>query len=278
MNPRCFPRYGKGPGAPMAHRLISGRIGTGQDATKSYAAILRDDYNADEVWPLVDIAAGVTIPALVNSDRNGTLQGWNLQNTAGPVTGTLAPYSDGANDYGNILTDVGTTGLKQIFNGTTGSAFVWGKVVNVGAWTDGAVRNLFRLEANATNYILLTKSNTNNRFQFLYFAGATLEIVNLNGLVTTDWFSVGMSWDKTAGASGEVKAIWNGAQTGATQTGLGVWAGALTKALIGAETTVPVSVWDGWMAYAAVKFGSVWSPADFLAMHNAAATSEPDGA
>ena len=40
-----------------------------------------------------------------------------------------------------------------------------------------------------------------------------------------------------------------GAQTGATQTGLGTWAGTFdtNRALIGASNKTPIAVWDGWI-------------------------------
>ena len=60
---------------------------------------------------------------------------------------------------------------------------------------------------------------------------------------------LGLDWD-TAG-SGAVRAIWQGAQSGSTQTIAGVFAGnfAATLALYFAASSTPTSVLDGGLAH-----------------------------
>jgi len=75
-------------------------------------------YGASEGW-LLNETSGTTITAAVNAARNGVYTGVDLASVAGPgnLSGKSFPYWDGANDYGNILTSNGSTGLVDIFNG-----------------------------------------------------------------------------------------------------------------------------------------------------------------
>ena len=71
----------------------------------------------------------------------------------------------------------------------------------------------------------------------------------------------------------EVKCYVNGSLL-QTITPVGAWTtDPIVSARIGAANGTPANVWDGHFAYCSVKFGSVWSPTDFLAMHNAATTA-----
>jgi hypothetical protein len=241
-------------------------------ANKTYAQILVDDYGAAEVWPLVNIASGTTITAYVNAARNGTLTGWGLQNAAGPVPGTLAPYTDGVGDLGDVLTSGGGVGLVDIFNGATGAVFGW---VKKPAW-DATSRTMFYVRnAPNTSAIFIRELNATGFMRFEYVAGGTGETIQQSGLSTTDWFSWALTWDISAGASGEVKAHINGSQIGSTATTLGTWAGPITSAYIGA-VAAGTFLHLGHMAYYAIKAGSVWSGAEIAAMHAAAATSGAD--
>lgn len=238
--------------------------------TPTYATILKDDYAATEVWPCVDIASGTDLTAFITSAWTGTLSGWALQNSAGPVSNSLAPSSDGTNDYGSIY----TAGHVAGFDPAKGSLFIWGKVSGAGVWTDSTARYAIVLRVDANNAIVAGRHSGNNTIRYAYSAGGTSEVVD-HTTSTTAWFSLGLSWDTTAD---EVKAFFDGSQTGSTQSGLGTWAGSLAAATtnIGALTTGGAGVWDGFLAYAAVKYGSVWTPTQFAAMHSAASYAAPD--
>lgn len=229
-----------------------------------YIDSLINDYGASEVWPLVDIASGTTITAAVDSARNGTLTGWDLRNIAGPVTGSLAPFSDGVNDTG-LLT---TASLQGIYDPDVGSLFCWFKPFDAGVYSDGANRFFVRLSGPGANYIHLQRTATNNQMLFRRADGAVSKTVFKNDLSSTDWFSLGMSWDINAGATGEMKAIYNGSQEGATLTSINASADpALSTAHV---FYANATAWHGYGAYCAFLFGSTWSPAQFAAMHAAA--------
>ena len=75
-----------------------------------------------------------------------------------------------------------------------------------------------------------------------------------------------LTWNKPAD---EVWAYYNGVQEGAPVGGLGVWAGVLlnTHTNIGASTTVPAGVWDGFAAHGMV-FNSVLGAADIADLYS----------
>ena len=130
-------------------------------------------------------------------------------------------------------------------------------------WTDGANRKFFNILADGSNYLYVRKFSGNNTVQVYYTAGATAKSVSvgsqssiLNRLYT-------VTWDKSAGASGEVKFYINGAQAGATQTGLGVWAGSPATSIVGATNTAPAQVTDGLLAHAYLR-NRAETPAEVL--------------
>lgn len=227
----------------------------------TYAEILRDTYGASEIYPLTDIASGTAIPAFVNSAHNGTLTGWDLQNGAGPVTGESSPYFDGTNDYGTIIN------LAADFNGAKGSAFIFGRLTAAGDWSDGVLRELFNHKVNNNNWIRIYKHGTLGLYVYAAIGGVAKQ-VNLGiPAATTDWFMAGVSWQDSANGDA-VKGILNGAQVGSTQTAFGAWSGTpVIDALGSAAGTSASAPFKGWLAYHTLKFGSVWTPANFLEMY-----------
>lgn len=256
--------------------MVITRGSGGGGAAPTYAEILRDTYGASEIWPLVNIASGTTISAFINSARNGTETGWDLQNAAGPVTGTLAPFSGGAGDFGNIYSSGGGVGLADILNGQEIALFAFFKANSAAVWSDATIRTIFELRAPGTNYAVIRKSSTSNQLNWFYGAGGVLKSGNIT-YSGTGWGSFGLRASK---AGDLVQSFIDGAPS-TSATGLGNFTGALSSnlATIGAfNASTPTLIWHGWLAYAAVWFGSgnLPSDAEFAAMHAAAATAGPD--
>lgn len=236
-----------------------GRVGK---AVVPYEDTLINVYGASEVWPLVDIASGTTITAKVSSNRNGTLTGWDLQNSAGPVSGKLAPYSDGVNDKGNIL----TSGLNSIFDGEVGWMAICLKAESAAVWTDGASRGAFHVLADGNNYIKIYKPEAVSRLQLICRfggAGASQQVFD----IAHDWIQCVITWNKP---EGEIGMYCQGILTGGIKTGFtSTWAGSLTNATIGALAAVPLSnVWKGNLAYAALGFGTALSAKQVADMYD----------
>jgi hypothetical protein len=139
--------------------------------------------------------------------------------------------------------------LAGAFNGPAGTIAMWGKVSGAGVWTDNTNRRLLQFQVDANNRVILYKETTND-LRWTYTAGATSKTITLVATPTV-FFHIAITWDK---AADQVKAYYNGAQTGATATGLGVWAGSLATTLVtvGAGTLAPVNPWSGASAHVAV--------------------------
>jgi len=200
-----------------------------------------DDISVREVNPLNGDITGAT----VNQDAGNRLK--------------KAYLFDGTNDY----VDVYSPELNSIFDPTKGTLLAFAKVSGAGVWTDNTLRAIFRLDVDGTNTNLLAiqKSNTHNTVNCFYIAGSNIDKVGIT-TSTTGWFLVAMTWDTVAD---ELKAYFNGMQSGSTVSGLGIWAGNLnpTKTTIGSINTAPTSVFDGLICHP-VLFRDVLADAEIL--------------
>ena len=188
--------------------------------------------------------ASGTVMQEEKNNYDGAYTGVTLGQT-GIGDGNTCPLFDGANDYGNLY----TAGLAGVFNGAEGTMAVWCKMNTAGVWTDSTQRYLYRLAADTSNRADITKQATTNQLRFRYTAGGTEELVTDTSLAgTANWFHLAMTWSV---AADQVIAYINGAQVGATQTGLGTWAGALssTSTVIGALNTTPSAPHYGYLAH-----------------------------
>lgn len=131
-----------------------------------------------------------------------------------------------------------------VFPTSEGFTWLWGKAFNGAFWTDGATHTLLYLLASGSNYNIMQKSSTNNTLSGSYNAGGTLlgasPVKHPSGL-----FCFGVSWSVI---NNRVRLWWNGEQWPSLQsyTGLGVWAGTIGTALLGASS-VAGRVWNGWI-------------------------------
>lgn len=191
---------------------------------------------------LLGEASGTTITDRSGNGRTGTYTGVDL-GQAGIGDGGTTPFFDGVNDYGNVQ----GASLAAAFNGAAGTIAVW---VNAQTfWADSVARRIWQLQADASNSVILLKTSTNN-LQWFYTAGGTAKSVTLSGAAFLDrFYHFALTWDK---AADQMKAYIDGIQTGATQTGLGTWAGTPTLNILGASSTVPAGPWKGKLAHAAV--------------------------
>jgi hypothetical protein len=196
--------------------------------------------NPISYWPLAE-PSGSDAFCYVLAAQKGTHTGVTLGQPG--IGGKTCPYYDGANDYTNIQTAT----FAGRFNGAEGSLMIWVKVANAGVWTDGTLRYLARVYVDANNEVVIWKAGAaNNTLYLRHRANGVDKTVSANDFTTTDWYQLLLTWSATAD---QFKAYRNAAQLGATQTGLGVWAGTPTFSLIGAQTSGPISVWHGYAAH-----------------------------
>lgn len=185
-----------------------------------------------------DELVGVVANELV-ANRDGGYTGVSLNNSTGP-DGSPVPFFDGLGDF----VDYDGSGIRPIINGVTGTLLAWFKMANVGVWTDGISRYVW-LAYKAGNTIEIRKLTGNNQINFTYTAGGVAESVTVSAYSPTVWVAALMTWDKNAGVDGEVKFYLNNVQQGATQTGLGVWAGPVTYLRSG--SSIGSAYHHGWL-------------------------------
>lgn len=196
-------------------------------------------------WPLADVIGSTTLTDESGNNRHGAYTAVVLGQQG--VDGRRAALFDGSTSYGNVY----SAGLAGAFNGGEGTVALWVRVSGAGVWTDATQRWMIGISVNANNRVLINKQVADRQILYFYAAGGTSKSVALNNVTTTGWLHIALTWSKSGDA---LKAYVNGAQTGATQTGLGTWAGALsaTSTVLGAASTVPATVWSGLEQHVAI--------------------------
>lgn len=200
-------------------------------------------------WVLGEHTGAVAYDQIDPPDQNGTHVGVTLGN-AGIGDGQVCPYYDGANDYTNVY----SAALNAAFNGPEGTLVGWLKVANVGVWTDGNPHRVAYLRGDANNDLSILKAGANNRLQVIYRTGATNEVVNADGYVTTDWLHLGCTFSDSNN-SAEVAIFVSGAQVGAAVAVANPWGAASlnsSQTLIGAWNQTGTNVWLGYLAHVAI--------------------------
>lgn len=192
----------------------------------------------------LDEPSGATAEDSTANNRDGAYVGVDLAQP-GIGDGRTAPFFDGTNDYVNWY----SAGLNAAFNGAEGTFGIWIKMASAAVWPDGTARRPVTVRVNTSNSVHMQKPAAGT-LNVIYAAGGTTKTIQID-TTTTDWFSVYITW---SAAADEMKVYFNGTQYGTTQTGLGIWAGALaaTACVIGAQTTTPANVHHGWLAHAAL--------------------------
>ena len=198
-------------------------------------------------WPGAEAGASPLPSALDYSGRSfhGAYTGVTL-GQPGAGDGNTCPLYDGSTSYMQP-----PAGFRTAFTSAEYSFLLWFWPFNVGVWTDAAARVMIRVLVDANNTANIQKSSTNNTLQWQDIAGATVKTVTL----ATQSFLVPNHLGLTVSRSADqMKAYFNGAQTGATQTGLGTWVGIPIAAntLVGAGSTTPTFITNGYVAHAIV--------------------------
>jgi hypothetical protein len=193
-------------------------------------------------WKLNDLS-GIQATDYSGNGRHGTYTGVTLAGDTF-LNGDPAPSFDGVNDNVGIY----STSLASAFNGNSVSIIFWFKTAN---WMDGNSR-----------YVLSLGQDANNRYRFNKEASTFAHYFYLNaisgGVSKAVLPIVGDGWLMGAATRGEiadeVKFYLDGAQSGSTQSGLGVYSGSLTNTytVIGAALASGGSYWHGSIAHVAI--------------------------
>lgn len=213
-----------------------------------------NSYGPIAYWPQNEAAGLVAIDQVNSPAQDGAYTGVTL-GQPGIGDGETSPLFDGVND----VNDVYSVALNGVFDGSEGTIHLWFKVSAVGVWTDGTSDYTTQIRVNINNNIRMYKTPVNNQFEWRYRAAA-VQTIQKNGVADVGWVPVAITWSATAD---QVKAYWNGAQEGAVQNGLGVWAGALDilRCCVGASNNTPANPWNGWIAHPAIWDVPLGAPA-----------------
>lgn len=202
-------------------------------------------------WPQAEASGNVALDESGNG-RNGTYTAVTL-GVAGIGDGRTAPSFDGATSYNNVF----SASLAAAFSGVVGTAHVWFRLPEI---VDGTNRFMLNLFADVNNRVVIDRSAPTT-MRWRYIAGGTTKTLNITVAVTT-WQSITITWNKVGD---QAIGYSNGVQNGVTQTGLGVFAGSIGTALIGASTAAPTFAWNGLEAHVAL-WNRVLSAAEVLSL------------
>lgn len=172
---------------------------------------------------------------------NGAYTGVTL-GQAGIGDGRTCPLFDGTSGFNNRFTAARATA----FSALAGTKSIWARVADVGVWTDGAARVIWRSAVDANNQVYIVKPSTNNLLQAFYIGGGVSKGVQL-AVSTTEWFHIGVTWS----ISGDLLALYINAGAPNTASTMPTWSGTLATDLVGSFNTTPVQPWSGWLAHAA---------------------------
>jgi len=191
-------------------------------------------------------AAGLVSDEIVNG-WDGTYVGVTL-GQPGIGDGNTSPFFDALNDFNNIF----TAALAAAFDVGEGTLAIWARVNQLSDWTGAQTGRMIEIQTNINNRAWITKANVGGRLRYQYVAGGVSMTVDRDGTNELTWIHCAITWSVTAN---EMRAYFNGLQTGLTQVGLGVWVGVPIDAMIGCLPG-PAGVWHGWLAH-----GAVWTRA-----------------
>lgn len=117
-----------------------GPLGKANKISESFANYLINTLAFTELWKCTDVTDS-TVIASVDSARNGTQSGWNLQQLATPTQGEsgLAPDFFTNTNTSNIL----TASLTNAFNLHEGTLVVLAQINNAANWVTAGAPRLF---------------------------------------------------------------------------------------------------------------------------------------
>jgi len=174
-------------------------------------------------------------------------------------------FFDGVGSYCNIYsTDIN----DRWDDGTRFSLISRLKAKDAGTWTDGTLRYAIRFYVDANNTIDLTRDTVNSQLESNCVAGgvATSIVDNVSGSV--DWFTYGATYSDNAN---QHRSYIDGVESGGSPVAnAGAMTGDLSaiNTVIGAGSTAPASVWEGWIGDTITVYGFAATPAQMLTIHN----------
>lgn len=209
-------------------------------------------YSPYAYWPLNEDAGASAAVCQIDAGQNGTPANVTFGSTTSP-DGYNAPLFNGISS----LIDVDTATLVSNIDGTEGTMILFFKVYNAGVWEDTTNRYMAIFRADAQNHLRARRDDTNNRVTCQYEANNESELLNFEGLSSTGWIHLAMTWSD----SGNVVYAYRDGANKVTAVNSQTFVGALTLAYIG---SLGAAAWFyGYICHVAL-FPDVKSDADIL--------------
>lgn len=187
-------------------------------------------------WRLTE-SSGLTAVDLTANAYHGTYQAAVTQAAIVGPFGKSVPYFS---TLGTTFVEIDT--IAPGFNGDEGTIFIAAMLI-AGTWTDGNIHIAVQI-TQGVDYIYINKEAVNNRLRWRRTVGAQNLIRNKDGVTTTAWMILGMSWSV---AGGYCQPYYQGVAEGVSMGAPNAWVGGGINAVIGAQNDLAASEWLGWL-------------------------------
>ena len=204
-------------------------------------------YNPILYMPMNELT-GTTIVnyGSLGTAANGTYSGVTLNQIDAPGGGRAGLW-DGVNDQGNPW----SAALAAAHTPTEQTVLIWWRVYNAAVWTDATYRQAIQVAYD---------TNTNRAYagRVSITDNGIYGVIRTNGAYksTTTTSYANLSWHLSAltvsYSADQFKHYEDATQIGATQTGLGTWANAITDAYTKIGSQGGSVWWYGYLAHAAI--------------------------
>jgi len=176
----------------------------------------------------------------------------------GPFGGSAPLFTRVNNGYVNAFSN----DLAAVFNPLEGTFQIAARVNAAGVWTDANSNILINVSIDANNFIQITQ-DTANRLRLRVTGGGVNGICDITGLSELGWMILHLTYSRTAM---QVKAFYQGVQAGTTAA-CPLMSGAISLAVVGAQSTAPANEWEGGLSEYAY-WNRALSPAEIAGLAN----------
>jgi hypothetical protein len=169
--------------------------------------------------------------------------------------GLSCPSFDGIND--GVDGDGNEAALQAAWtNRNEFSVMCWAKVRALSVWTDGVLRIITEMWADADNNYKIQKRG-NNEIRFEAILNAQVYRYNHSPFNSTDWFSVGFRLFDVGGGNKTLTAYVNGEIVGSDTEATQNWITAPDRYTLFAQRNLASQFWDGTGSHSVLYNGDI---------------------
>lgn len=213
-------------------------------------------------WPLCDlVGASIVSETAVGSNVSGGYTSITLGQDGIGDGCTAARFASASNSRANIYSSSFSSAFAS--GGGQSTTIAWVKMDSA-RWTDGVRGRAYRIaDSGNVNRLTSYKETFSNNWTFGYTGGGAAVTLSLE-LSTTEWFMVAMVVDRAnTQMVGYVNGNLMGTVTPAAWTGTALDS---TLCVLGAGSTVPADVLNGYLAHVSI-FNRALTAAEILGLY-----------